>query len=84
VAGSWKNRFINAKNDLHPKKIMLSVWWGVKGIIHCELLPTDCTVTSDLYCQPLDRFVKKFQGEQDRIFLHDNTRYHMAKLTREK
>jgi hypothetical protein len=22
------------KNDFHPKKIMLSVWWGVKGIIH--------------------------------------------------
>ena len=22
------------KNDLHPKKVMLSVWWGVEGIIY--------------------------------------------------
>ena len=22
------------KNDLHPRKIMLSIWWGVRGITH--------------------------------------------------
>ena len=73
------------KNDLHPKKIMLSVWWGVKGIIHWELLPTGCTITADLYCKQLDRVAAKLQGKQDKIyFLHDNARPHIAKSTREK
>jgi len=73
------------KNDLHPKKIMLSVWWGVKGIIHWELLPAGCTITADLYCQQLDRVAAKLQGKQDRIyFLHDNARPHIAKSTRKK
>jgi histone-lysine N-methyltransferase SETMAR len=37
------------KNHLHLKKIVLRVWWGVRGIIHCALLPTGCTITADLY-----------------------------------
>jgi histone-lysine N-methyltransferase SETMAR len=44
-----------SKNGPYPKKIMLSVWWEVKGIIHWELLPAGCAVTADLYCQQLDR-----------------------------
>jgi histone-lysine N-methyltransferase SETMAR len=63
---------------------MLSVWWGVKGIIHWELLPTDCTITADLYCQPLGPVAAKLQGKQNGIyFLHDNARSHIAKSTRE-
>jgi histone-lysine N-methyltransferase SETMAR len=42
------------KTDPHPKKVMLSVWWGVNGIIHWEILPYGCTITADLYCQQLD------------------------------
>ena len=47
------------KNDLHPEKIMLSIWWGIKGINHWELLPTVCTITVDLYCDQLDRVAAK-------------------------
>ncbi len=73
------------KHDLHPKTMMMSVGWGVRGIIHWELLPTGCVITADLYCQQLDRVAAKLQGKQDRIyFLHDNARPHMAKSTREK
>jgi hypothetical protein len=73
-----------SKNDLHPKKIMLSVWWGVRGIIYWELLPTGCAINADLYCQQLDRVAAKFQGKQDRIyFLHENARLHIANSTRE-
>ena len=76
---------VTPKNDLHPKKVMLSVWWGIKGIIHWELLPDGCTVTADLYCQQLDRVAQKLKGKQDRVyFLHDNARPHVAKSTREK
>jgi histone-lysine N-methyltransferase SETMAR len=73
------------KSDPHPKKMMLSVWWGVKGIIHWELLPNGCNITADLYCQQLDRLAEKLKGKQDRIyFFHDNARPHLAKSTREK
>ena len=73
------------KHDSNQKKIMLSVWWGVRGIIHWELLPPNRTITADFYCQQLDRVAAKLQGKQDKIyFLHDNARPHVAKLTREK
>lgn len=73
------------KSDLHPKMVMLSVWWGVKGVVHWELLPTGSTITADLYCQQLDRVAAKLQGKQDKVyFLHDNARPHVAKLTHEK
>jgi histone-lysine N-methyltransferase SETMAR len=76
---------VTPKGDLHPKKVMLCVWWGVKGIIYWELLPDECTVTADLYCQQLDRVAQKLKGKQDRVyFLHDNARPHIAKSTREK
>ena len=38
------------KNDLHPRKIMLNVWWDVRRITHWELLPNGCNITPDLYC----------------------------------
>ncbi len=64
---------------------MLSAWWGLKGIIHQELLPTGCNITADLNCQQLDHVAAKLQGKQDRIyFLHDNATPHIAKSIREK
>lgn len=83
--GAGQTGVATPKDDLHPKKIMLSVWWGVKGIIHWEILPAGCTITADLYCQQLDRVAAKLHGKQDRVyFLHDNARPHVAKSTREK
>ena len=73
------------KADLRPKKVMLSVWWGVNGIIHWEILPNGGIITADLYCQQLVRVAKKLKGKQDRIYyLHDNVRSHVAKSNREK
>ena len=61
------------KNELHPMKIMLNVWRGFKGIIHCEILSAGCTVTADLYCQQLNRAAAKLRGKHDGIYyLHDN------------
>lgn len=42
------------KTNLHPQKVMLSVWWDCKGIIYFELLPAGQTINSDKYCQQLD------------------------------
>ena len=41
------------KNDLHPKKVMLSVWWDFEGIIYYELLLLNTTIDSKLYCEQL-------------------------------
>ncbi|CAO4365571.1 unnamed protein product [Caenorhabditis nigoni] len=46
------------KPDLHPKKVMLSVWWGVDGPIYWELLPEGKTITGDLYTTQLRRAVE--------------------------
>ena len=64
---------------------MLCVWWGMKGIVHWEILPNGCTITADLYCQQLNRVAEKRKKKQDPIYvLHDNARPHVAKSTREK
>ncbi|XP_020298171.1 histone-lysine N-methyltransferase SETMAR-like, partial [Pseudomyrmex gracilis] len=44
-----------AKPKLTPRKVMLSVWWDWKGIVHYELLPSGQTIDSNLYCQQLER-----------------------------
>jgi histone-lysine N-methyltransferase SETMAR len=76
------------KPDLHVKKVMLSVWWGTRGIIHYELLPANATVTASLYCEQLDRVNAKLgakRSEYDKVYLlHDNARPHTAKITRQK
>ena len=73
------------KTDPQLKKVMLSMWWGVQGIIHWELLPNGCTITADLQCQQLARLSQKLKGKQNRIyFLHDNARSHIANPTRVK
>jgi histone-lysine N-methyltransferase SETMAR len=49
----------------HYKKVMLSVWLGVNGIIHWKILQNGCTITADLYCQQLDRVAEKLKGKLD-------------------
>ena len=83
--GTGQTGIAKPQNDLYPRKIMLSVWWGVRRITHWEVLPNGCNITADLYYQQLDRVAAKLQEKQDRVnFLHDNARPHVAKSTREK
>ncbi|XP_011642710.1 histone-lysine N-methyltransferase SETMAR-like [Pogonomyrmex barbatus] len=42
-----------AKAELHPKKIMLSIWRDWKGIVYYELLPFNKTINSTKYCSQL-------------------------------
>ncbi|CAF1310192.1 unnamed protein product [Adineta ricciae] len=57
---------------------------GIKGVVHWELLPNGYTITTDPYCQQLDRVAEKLKGNQDRVyFLHGNATPHIAKSTRE-
>lgn len=76
------------RRELHPRKIMLSVFWDSKGIVLFELLPRNTTITSAYYCQQLDRLQQKLAERrperQKIILLHDNARPHTARLTRQK
>lgn len=68
--------------ELHPKKIMISVWWNISGVIHWEALPANRTINASVYCEQLTRLASKLKNKQDKIyFLHDNARPHIAKIT---
>ena len=54
-------------------------------MIDWELLPTDSTITVEVYCEQLDRVEEKLQGKQDKVyFLHDNARPHIPTSTHQK
>ena len=76
------------KNDLHPKKVMLSVWWDFEGIIYYELLRPNTTIDSKLYCEQLQNLKVALQAnrpERRKVRrLHDNAKPHTSKITRQK
>ncbi|GFV25331.1 histone-lysine N-methyltransferase SETMAR [Trichonephila clavipes] len=80
-----------AKPGLHPKKALLCVWWGIRGIVHFEVLKAGETVNADLYCEQLGRLnqllIEKYPAIINRkgvILQHDNARPHCARKTLEK
>ena len=76
------------KNDLHPKKVMLSIWWHSKCIIYYELLRPNTTIDSKLYCEQLQNLKVALQAncsERRKVrLLHDNAKPHTSKITRQK
>jgi histone-lysine N-methyltransferase SETMAR len=83
--------FPNVKPDMHPKKIMLCIWWDMKGIIYFELLDINQTITANVYSQQLQRlnevlFQKQpaLANQKAVILPHDNSRPHVAQLTQQK
>lgn len=79
------------KAGLHPKKIMLSVWWDFKGIIYYELLPYGQTINSDVYCSQLTKLNDaihekrpKLANRNGLVYQHDNARPHVSLVTRNK
>ncbi|KAK6758425.1 hypothetical protein RB195_015942 [Necator americanus] len=71
--------------EIHDKKVMLSVWWGVHGIYRFEVLPDNTTVTAEIYSTQLQRLAHKIRKEHSKLdnvrLLHDNARPHIAKKT---
>ena len=77
--------------ELHQKKVLLSVWWDIRGVVHLELLEPGHTITAEVYCQQLERL--KLAIDQKRpalanrrgvVFHHDNARPHTARITKQK
>ncbi len=80
-----------AKSGLHPQKIMLCIWWDVRGVVHWELLDPNQTITAEVYCSQLDRLCEKLTRNRPSlinrkgvILQHDNARPHTARLTQQK
>ena len=43
------------KAGLHPKKVMLCIWWDWKGVLYYELLPENQAIHSNKYCSQSDQ-----------------------------
>lgn len=93
--GQWISKdqvpLTTPKPGLHPRKVMLCVWWDIHGIIYYEMLNMGQTVTAEIYCQQLDRLRQALNKKRPAllnrkgIILHgDNARPHVAKITHEK
>lgn len=40
--------------DFHSKKVLLPIWWDLKGVLYYELLPPNQSVNSEKSCLQLN------------------------------
>ncbi|GFY17905.1 histone-lysine N-methyltransferase SETMAR [Trichonephila clavipes] len=81
---------MTAEPDLHPKKVILCIWQGIRGIIHFEVFKPGETVNADLHSEQLDRLnqssIEKYLAIINRkgVILQHNARPHYERKTLEK
>jgi transposase len=69
------------------KKMMASVFWGRKGILLTEFMAPGTTITSEVYCETLNKLRRSIQKKRlgmltkGVVLLHDNARPHAAART---
>lgn len=75
---------------LHTRKVMATVFWDRKGLIHVDFMPRGETINSDVYCETLQRLRRAIQNKRRGMlsakvfFIHDNARPHASARTREE
>ena len=69
------------KAGLHPKKVMVCIWWDWKGVLYYELLPENQMINSNKYCSQLDQLKAAFDEKHPEsvnrkhvIFHQDNAK----------
>ncbi|XP_035739230.1 histone-lysine N-methyltransferase SETMAR-like [Vespa mandarinia] len=74
--------------SLHPRKILITVWWNVTGVIHYSFLRTGMTITMEMYCQYIEEMHEKLKilrpsliNRHSPILLHYNVRPHTSYKT---
>ncbi|KAG5670126.1 hypothetical protein PVAND_000408 [Polypedilum vanderplanki] len=77
-----------SKAALHPKKIMLCLWWDIHGVIYYELLPPNETINAQKYQAQLKSLKEALALKRPALlnrnkvhFHHDNARPHTARDT---
>jgi len=78
------------KRDVHAKKVMLSIWWDIKGVLYYELLEPSETITGDRYSRQLIKLAEEISkkrpytghGRRPVKLLHDNAKPHVSKVVR--
>ena len=77
------------KADLHPKKVMLCVWWDWKGVLYYELLlenqminSSKCYSQLDQLKAALDEKRPELVNRKHKLFHQDNARPHVCLMTR--
>ena len=77
------------RKDRFGAKVMLCVWWDMKGVLYYELLEPKQTVNAQRYSQQLRRLDEQIlekrtgqgHGKRKVMLLHDNARPHVAIAT---
>ncbi|UYV83506.1 hypothetical protein LAZ67_23001258 [Cordylochernes scorpioides] len=75
------------RQDLHPQKAMICVFWDCEGVLYWEMLKRNATVNKDLYIAQFHHMNEAIQQKRpDRqgqiILLHDNVRSHVAQVVK--
>lgn len=52
------------KQDIHLKKVLLCIWWDMKGVLYYELLETGQTVTAERYSQQLNNLSEELDQKR--------------------
>ena len=72
------------KPNLHPKKVMVSVWWSDSALIHSNFLNPSETITSEKYAQQINEMHWKLKclqlasvNKRGSVLLHDNAWLHV-------
>uniref|UniRef100_A0A1B6JMV6 Tc1-like transposase DDE domain-containing protein n=1 Tax=Homalodisca liturata TaxID=320908 RepID=A0A1B6JMV6_9HEMI len=81
-----KNR--KEKPNLNTRKLMATVFWDRKGLIHVEFMPRGETINSEAYIETLHRLRRAIQNKRRGmlsskvVLIHDNARPHCSARTK--
>ena len=61
-SGSWLDKDEAPKHSLkpniHKKKLMVTVWWSIHGLIHYSFIKSSQPIMEETYCNQLDNMIK--------------------------
>ena len=78
------------KPEFHRKKVILCVWWDIKGVVYYEVLKPKEKINADLYSKQLVSLSSALESKRSYtgkgrlkvMLLHGNATLHVAKTTK--